>query len=51
MKIQVCSGSLGGPGRPGRQCSPGGQVRVVQVIKFVNVYDLHCLNNKIIEKT
>ena len=25
MKIQVCSGSLGGPGRPGRQCSPGGQ--------------------------
>ena len=36
-------------GGPGRQCGP--VAGVVLVIKFVNVYGLHGLNNQIIEKT
>ena len=41
-------GCPGGQGGPGGQACPG--VRVVLVIKFVNEYGLHGLNNQIIEK-
>ena len=60
-------GGPGSPGGPGRQCGPGLSGwsrwsggsnlilrpggRVVLVIKFVNAYGLHGVNNQIIENT
>ena len=47
-----------GPGCPGRQCGPVGQGYLSGqggpgelVIKFVNIYGLHGLDNQIIQKT
>ena len=48
-------GGPGGPGGPGCQFGPGGPggqgAWVVLVIKFVNAYCFHGLNNQMIEKT
>jgi len=44
-KNDHCSPLLGGQG------DPDSGVRVVLVVKFVNLYGLHGLNNQIIEKT
>ena len=53
-----CPGGLGGPDGPGCQCGPGGQGCPCGqggpgelVIKFVNIYGLHGLDNQIIQKT